>query len=304
MKNERPFRTIDEQIQGLKRREMLFHDEDGARSFLLVHNYYSVVNGYKELLLDKDRCNESVEAYRRGTDFFHLETLYLFDRALRRQTLGQLLDVEESMRTATIYAFCEKHRDEYAYLDPSCYCSAKDYRSKRSYAKNLIKLLSTLQGVSENRQRKRYIEHYIREYGHVPLWVMSKCMTFGVMSNFYELQQPDVKQRAAEYLSSTVGHKMRPNQLRAAYKVLSSFRNICAHEERLYCARTGRNDENSFREMVEYISLVSDSRSMSDYARGLSGTLGLLSRPPLPGYISEEVADAMNVDGDFLESFM
>lgn len=303
MKDKKPFLTIDEQIQRLRDRGMSFMNEGEAKSFLLVHNYYSVVNGYKAMFLDADRCNESVETYRSGTDFYHLQMLYLFDRALRRQTLGQLLDVEESMRTATIYAFCEKHQGEYAYLDPSCYCSASDYRSKKDYSKNLIRLLSTLQGVSENRQHKKNIGHYLKKYGHVPLWVMSKCLTFGVMSNFYELQQPDVKQKAAEYLSKTVGRSMKPKQLRSAYKVLSSFRNICAHEERLYCARTGRNDENSFREMLDYVALVSTDREMGDYAQRLCHAVELLSSPALPSYVSEEVASAMRVDLGYLKKF-
>ena len=304
MEDKKPFLTIDEQIRRLKDREMAFRDEEGARSFLLVHNYYSVVNGYKRMFLDPDRCNETVEVYRPGMDFYYLEMLYLFDRTLRRQTLHQLLDVEESMRTATIYAFCEKHRDKYAYLDPSCYCSSKDYRSKKDYSRNLIRLLSTLQGVSENRQHKKNIAHYLKKYGHVPLWVMSKCLTFGVMSNFYELQQPDVKQKATEYLSETVGHDMKPSQLRSAYKVLSSFRNICAHEERLYCARTGKNDENSFREMLDFTAMVSTDTDMRGYAQRLSQSIELLSSPLLPDYVSEEVANAMNVDTDYLKRFM
>lgn len=303
MEDKKPFLTIDEQIQRLKEREMRFADENGAREFLLVHNYYSVVNGYKSMFLDADRCNEDVEVYRQGTDFLYLETLYLFDRELRRQTLGQLLDVEESMRTATIYAFCEKHREEYAYLDPSCYCSACDYRSKKSYSKNLIRLLSTLQGVSENRPHKKNIAHYITKYNNVPLWVLSKCLTFGVMSNFFELQQPDVKQKAAEYLSETVGHEMSPSQLRLAYKVLSGFRNICAHEERLYCARTGKNDESSFRELMGHIAMVSTKDDMSGYASRISDVIELLSSPLLPDYISEEATKAMRVDESFMSSF-
>lgn len=281
---------------------MTFVDEASAKSFLLIHNYYSAVNGYKDMFLDKDKTNQDVEFYRSGTDFLYLQALYLFDRALRRQTLSELLDIEESMRTAVIYAFSEKHRGGYDYLDPSCYCSSNDYRSKRDYAKNLIKLLSTLQAVSENRQHKKPIAHYLREYGYVPLWVMSKCLTFGVMSNFFELQQPDVKQKASDYLSQTIGHLVKPKQFRRAYKVLSSYRNICAHEERLYCARTGRNEENAFKEMMLCIKEVSSDREVHEYARRIWQVFKLLSSPVLPSYILDEVMSSMRVSKELLAS--
>ena len=304
MTDRKPFRTIDQQIELLEQRGMGFIDRDDASRFLMSHNYFSVVNGYKSAFLDMDKTNQDVEVYKPGTDFLFIESLYLFDRALRRQTLGILLDVEDAMRTATVYAFCEKHRGKYDYLDPSSYCQSRNYRSKKDYSKNLIKVLSTLQGITENRPRKPYIGHYIKKHGHVPLWVAAKCLTFGAMSNFYELQQPDVKQKAAGYLSETTGLHIKPKQLVGAYKVLSGFRNICAHEERLYCARVGKNDENAFRELMSNLALVADADGMSAYSSGVLRGIEILSSPPLPKHIASDAMAAMNVDLEFVRSFI
>lgn len=81
---DKPFRTIDQQIDLLEKRGVSFIDRDEARQFLATHGYYSVVNGYKSAFIDKNKSNRSVEVYREGIDFMHIEVLYLLDRALRR----------------------------------------------------------------------------------------------------------------------------------------------------------------------------------------------------------------------------
>lgn len=299
---DKPFRTIDQQIDLLEKRGVSFIDRDEARQFLATHGYYSVVNGYKSAFIDKNKSNRSVEVYREGIDFVHIEVLYLLDRSLRRSALSALLDAEDALRTAIVYAFCEKHRGRYDYLDPSCYCSCKNYKSKKDYASNLIKVLSALQAASSNRQHKKYIEHYIRKHGYVPLWVVAKCLTFGVMSNFYELQQPDIKQKACATISARSGSAVSPHRLQTAYKTLSGFRNICAHEERLYCARLGKNDERSFRDLVESLALVSTPEETSQFCMRIRSAIGLLSSKCIPEKIAEEVTGLMKIDAEYLDS--
>lgn len=304
MEQSKPFLTIDEQISLLEGRGVVFHDRDAAARFLLAYNYYSVVNGYKDAFLDEDKTNQHVEVYREGTSFEQIMSLYYFDRALRRITLGMLLDAEETMRTAVVYAFCEQNRDHDDYLDPASYCTSREYRSKKDYSKNLIRLLYTLQGISENRQHKRSIGHYIKKYRSVPLWVLSRCITFGSMSAFYDLQKLKVKQRACEYLADTTGNEISPNQLRQAYKVLSQFRNICAHEERLYCATVGKNGDMRMRELVELLGLVSTKEDMAAYAKQVTGILELMRKPSMPREIVDDVTDKMGMDETYLSDLI
>ena len=46
------FKTIDEQIDLLKSRNIIFEDEENAKKILLNNNYYNIINGYKDLFLD------------------------------------------------------------------------------------------------------------------------------------------------------------------------------------------------------------------------------------------------------------
>jgi len=72
------------------------------------------------------------------------------------------------------------------------------------------------------------ISHYMLEYGYVPLWVLVNTLTLGTVSTFYaNLKQQD---------QNTIGRffSLKPDELNSILKVLSIFRNACAHDERLY----------------------------------------------------------------------
>ena len=48
-KEEKTFKTFEEQIKGLKRKNLKFKDEKFALNILKKINYYSFINGYKEI---------------------------------------------------------------------------------------------------------------------------------------------------------------------------------------------------------------------------------------------------------------
>ena len=52
---EKEFKTIDEQIELLQSRNLHIENENIARKILLNNNYYYLINGYKDLFLNKNR---------------------------------------------------------------------------------------------------------------------------------------------------------------------------------------------------------------------------------------------------------
>lgn len=254
----KPFKTIEQQLDILESRGLIIDDRDLARDYLLRNNYYSLINGYKEFFLDKDRCNETVEVFKEGTHFEHLTTLYSFDMILRFSLMQCLTSAEKALKTATVHAFCSKNRGVEDYLDPACYCSKQKYHGK-NYTKNLIRLLSILQNSRDGIGEKRpYIEHYRKDYGYVPLWVLSNALTFGNMSHFYDLQKIEVQNETCRLLCKTIGWKsLGARRLREIYSTLTYFRNICAHGGRLFCARAGVRGDRLFANMLEDLMIVS-----------------------------------------------
>ena len=47
------FKTIDEQIELLRSRNLQIRDYETAKEILLSNNYYYLINGYKDLFLNK-----------------------------------------------------------------------------------------------------------------------------------------------------------------------------------------------------------------------------------------------------------
>ena len=265
---QKGFKTVKEQITTLEQRGVSFSDREAAGRFLLKESYYVVVNGYKEAFIDKQASNLAGEdRYREGTSFDQFVALYRFDSALRRETMDIILKAESAMKTATVHAFCDVHRDADAYLDPMCYCRKDDYKPSEKYTSSLIRLLSTLQGVHDNKLRKRYIKHYLDKHRCVPLWVAAKCLTFGNMSAFFDLQTQAVKTKSCANLARALGKKsVKQRQLAYAYHTLPEFRNICAHDERLYCTKVGKNEDKGFAELLRSLSTVTEEGELAAFA--------------------------------------
>ncbi len=264
----KPFSTVEEQVAKLKFRGVGFADEDYAAAFLLRENYYTVINGYKDVLIDKEKTNlAGDDRYADGTVFRHFELLYLFDKNLRSISMPLLLDAENAMKTAVVYAFSAAHRERDAYLDPACYCSRSDYRNDKYYTKGLIRLLSTLQRIHDNDSHKAYISHYVRNHGCLPLWVLSKCLSFGSTSAFFDYQTQSVKTRTCITLARSLGKKVvGQKDLAFSFHLLPEFRNICAHDERFYCSRAGKQQDEGFKDFLRALSFVVRREDLMQYA--------------------------------------
>jgi AraC-like DNA-binding protein len=66
MEKEKSFRTIEKRVELLESRDMRM-DED-PRPTLMREGYYSVVNGYKDILIDRDATARVVAEMRVSTD--------------------------------------------------------------------------------------------------------------------------------------------------------------------------------------------------------------------------------------------
>ncbi len=99
------FKTIDDQVNLLKSRNIIFNDEQNNKQLLLHNNYYNIINGYKDLFLD----NNNLPNYKNGTNFEKIYSLYEFDRQLRNIFLEYILKIENSLRSLVAYYFSKEH---------------------------------------------------------------------------------------------------------------------------------------------------------------------------------------------------
>lgn len=224
----KPFMTYEQQIQKLRDKNLTITDEDEAMSILKQDGYYALITGYKDLFK-----NSSTKDYRDGTTLHDILTLYQFDERLRELTLRHLLHIERHIRSSLSYAFCERFGDQQsAYLNSANYDNTvkKKNAINRLITKHLTPLLKT-------QTRYPFLEHNKKAHGNVPLWVLVNALSFGTLSKMYELSAPQI-----QYTISRDFIAVNEKQLGQILDVLTDYRNLCAHNERMFSHRCGKKD--------------------------------------------------------------
>ena len=90
------YQTFDQQIEILKKRGLVIDNEEEVREILSIHNYYNVINGYKDLFCYIDTSGK--EKFISGTSFDEVYALYCFDRELRSLIFMYTLQIENTLR--------------------------------------------------------------------------------------------------------------------------------------------------------------------------------------------------------------
>ena len=88
---EKTFKTIDEQIEILKSRNIIIKDYDKAYRMLSKNNYYYLINGYKDLFIDK---TSKKQKYIENTKLEEIYAVYEFDKKIKINFLRYLLLIE------------------------------------------------------------------------------------------------------------------------------------------------------------------------------------------------------------------
>lgn len=221
------FKTIDEQINLLKARNVSFNNEAEAKKILLNNNYYNIINGYKDLFLDSNNLQD----FKQGTAFEEIYALYDFDRQLRNIFLEFILKIENSLRSLIAYYFSKSYgHDNYLKLDNfETYmniCASKDTKQKQ--IKHIHMLIGDINKKIASSMDTSYVNHYMTQYGFIPLWVLVNILSFGDICNFYKLM------KQSERVAIAKEFNIAESELSSLLSILAKTRNLCAHDERLY----------------------------------------------------------------------
>lgn len=224
---EKIFKSHNSQLRILRSRGLIV--KTSAKKILEAENYYNVINGYKDLFLDPTAATET---YKAGTDFSEIFALYEFDRELRFIFLKRLLKIENQIKSVISYKFSEKYgHDNYLKL-----VNFDSYRNDKELQARM-EVISTFQRkISEQSGKHNAVTHYVKEYGYVPLWVLVNVLEFGKISKFYGI----LKLQDRQAVSREFG--IQENVFKSYLRLMSIFRNICAHDERLYNSKLGTTE--------------------------------------------------------------
>lgn len=267
------FSTIEEQLALLNSRGV--ETDNDTASILLCEGYYSIVNGYKDPFLNQEESAKAGDdRYIAGTHFSDLYSLFQFDRDLRERAFHYLLRVEAIVRTVCVYTFVENHQGKEAYLRQDSFASEDEYKKfgLRNYLDNLHKLHNTLHDAID-KPKNEAVEHYKKNHDEVPLWVLMNTLTFGNVQHFFNLMKPEEQAAVCERIATLPGRIntgfLTPVKMRRAVDVLVKFRNICAHDERLYCAMVGKRNPADLMDCVRYSALFLSQNEAFEFFDGI-----------------------------------
>lgn len=276
------FKTLDEQIEILKNRGLVINDIDGTKRLLLRENYF-FINGYRHIFLKNRNGNEFIK----GTTFEELYAVFQFDRNFRNILFKNLLIVENNLKSILSYCLSKKYGiKEKDYLKPSNF--SQDIKKIRQVNDVLSKIKRQIK--LNGRQHSATL-HYLSNYGYVPLWILVKLLSFGMINELYSILKPEDKLLIAEYYNLDV------ETLGIYIGLLSNYRNLCAHEDIVYDHKTQKeipdtryhrildiptmNDEyeygkNDIYAVIIMLKQVLDERDFSSFIGEVSYELSLL----------------------------
>lgn len=225
MRNDKLFKTLEEQVDILKAKGLTINNYDYAKDVLLRENYF-FLSGYRHLFFRDKKDHRFIE----GTTFEELYSMFLFDRSLRNILFEYILIVENNIKSIISYQLSKK----YGYKE-------KDYLDSKNFNQDNLKVRQVNDVLNKmKRQIKNNVYdhtatmHYANNYGYIPMWIMVKVLSFGIISELYSILKANDQYEIAEI------YHVKPDDLTVYLAILSNFRNLCAHEDILYDHKTKR----------------------------------------------------------------
>lgn len=234
------FKTLDEQIDILVNKGLVVDDVEATKSILLRENYF-FLSGYRHLFMDPI----DNKRYLEGTTFKELYSMFLFDRQIRNIIFKNILIVENNLKSILAYVMSKNHGfKENNYLNPNNF--VRDSRKNRQI-NDLIRKMK--RQISVNGKQHTATAHYIINYGYIPLWVVVKVLSFGIVGELYTILQYQDQKEIADVFGVSIKNMVD------YLPILANYRNLCAHEDICYINRTQKAIDDTKYHKLLYIPI-------------------------------------------------
>lgn len=306
MNNNKRFKTIDEQIEILKAKGLIIDDIDLAREILLRENYF-FLNGYRMLLMNSYKDKTFVV----GSTFRELYSIFLFDRSFRNILFKYLMIIENQLKSVMSYQLSKKYG-----IKDKDYLNLKNFTSDKSKVRKVKDVIDKMKRqIRINGSHHMATMHYINNYGYIPLWVLVKVLSFGIMCDLYSILKTEDKVNIASVFN------VNTDYLESFLPILSNYRNLCAHEDIVYEHKTeksiinteyhyklnipimdneyiyGKNDSFSVLIILKYLLRDDDFRMlMKEVDYEINKLSGMISSIPI-----DKVLDRMGIPNNYMD---
>ena len=253
---EKQFKNLDEQIEIFKNKGLVIRDERFAKKILLRENYF-FINGYRHLFLK----SKEDKKFKEGTTFEELYSLFLFDRAFRNVLFKYLLVIENNMKSIISYQLSKKYGyREKDYLKENNFTKLPE---KQAQVKDLVKKMK--RQIRVNGEQHSATMHYASNYGYIPLWVLVKVLSFGIVSEMFSILKPEDQKDIANV------YGIDSDLLVVYLPILANYRNLCAHEDILFENKTQKSIDDTI-----YHQLLKIPKEEDEYIYGKNDLFALI----------------------------
>lgn len=213
--------TLYEQVERLKKRGLVFDDENEAEGYLSNISYYRL-HAYTYPFQENGEGSDH-KFIRKDIHFKDIIDLYCFDRRLRSLIFNAIEKIEVAVRTKIIQVYAESTKDSHWYNNKNLY---------RFDCKDLMEHIKD----EVNRSNEDFIKHYKFKYNEPPMppsWMSLEVVSFATLSRLFQALKSDEHK---EYITKQFGLK-KVTILENWLHAISNLRNCCAHHSRTWNRR-------------------------------------------------------------------
>ena len=253
---EKTFKSLEEQIEIFENKGLVIDNKDYAREVLLRENYF-FINGYRRTFMKSADKSRFIE----GTKFEEVYSLFLFDRKIRNILFKNILIIENNMKSIISYQLSKKYGyREKDYLKPGTFNYSFDNKKKVNDLVSKMKRQIKNNAVTHSATR-----HYATNYGYIPLWVLVKVLSFGIVVEMFSVLKKEDQYDITELYGLDL------NTFNVYLSILSNYRNLCAHEDIVYDNRTQKSIDDCIYHRKLHIPMMNN-----DYIYGKSDLFALI----------------------------
>ena len=250
------FKNLSEQIQILKSKGLVVNNFDFAKEVLFRENYF-FLSGYRHLFMK----SASDKTYIDGTTFEELYSLFLFDRSFRNILFKNILIIENNLKSIISYELSLK----YGYREKE-YLNHKNFTTNPEKNKQVNDVVKKMKRqIRSNAMQHSATMHYVNNYGYIPLWVLVKVLSFGIISELYSILKKE------DQITISDVYNLDPDTFGNYLVLLANYRNLCAHEDIVFENRTQRQINDTRYHRILNIDIMDD-----EYVYGKNDVFALI----------------------------
>ena len=221
--------SVESQIEKLKRRGLLFDDENLAANYLSNISYYRL-RAYTYPFQDNKKKDKDHHFLKNDIHFHDIIDLYCFDRRLRLLIFNAIEKIEIAVRTKIVYEYSVATNNSHWFTDKNLYFDTEKYEKTCDDIEADLK---------NNKKAEDFIKHYYEKYKspeqpQPPAWMTLEVLTFGKLIKLYS--RLDKNHDANKKIVKSFGLS-KVEILRNWLFAVTVLRNFCAHHSRIWNRR-------------------------------------------------------------------